>query len=250
MSLSLLIILIALAGGCAAIQAASKVRTHRKLSRLHQELDEARAQHVEAIRTLYDRQIELCAYLGRPDPEAPVALLPQPEPEQSGQRRFRLPVRLPFRKKEPILQRAPRGNSATIVGRHGASFAVSAIWKTSSGAIMRVVQPVGARALSFMPRFLSFAPRLAGAGGGATGSIAASTGLRFALSAFSIVGIILGPALAAWCVFSEFRKVRKARHEQAMTLNQFRSELESMTQRTAELETQSPSETLPAFQLT
>jgi hypothetical protein len=250
MPLPLLIIPIALAGACAAIQAASKIRAHRKLTQLHQELDYAHQQHVQSMQAQYDRQQQLCADLGLPEPDLPDILQPQPEPEEEPGRRLRLPVRLPFRKKEPLLQQAPKGSSALIVGRHGASFAASTVWKTSSGAILRVVEPVGTRAVAFMPKFASFAPKFATAGGSATGSIAASTGLRFALSAFFIVGIVIGPALAAWGVFNEVRKVRKARHEQAETLAQYATDLEAMIRRTEELETQRVTEPRSVLQPT
>ena len=241
MPIPLLVIPIALAGGCAAIQAASKIRAHRKLTRLHQELDEARQEHIDLVRRHYERQLELCADLGLPEPELPLALQPQPEPEPANNLRSRIRSRLPFRKKATLLDQRPGGSSATIVGRHGASFAASTVWKTSSGPILRFVQPIGARAVAFVPKF-------AAAGGGATGSIAASTGLRFALSAFSIVGIVVGPALAAWTVYSEYRKVRKARAELADTLAQFDVELDEMAQRTAQLEALRAAETSPALQ--
>ena len=116
------------------------------------------------------------------------------------------------------------------MGRHGASFAASTVWKTSSAQILRFVQPISARAVGFMPNFA--------AAGGATGSIAASTGLRFALSAFSIVGIVIGPALAAWTVWSEYRKVKEARAELADALVRFQAELDDMTSQTSQWESQ------------
>jgi hypothetical protein len=154
-------------------------------------------------------------------------------------------VHLPFRKKEPLLLQAPSGSSAFIVGRYGASFAASIVWKTSSGNVLRLLSPITTRFLAFGPRVASVVPRFAAAGGGATGSIAASTGVRFALGAISIVGLVVGPALTAWSVYRELRKVRRARLEQAEALAQFRSELEAMTRRTGELEAHLPSEALP-----
>jgi hypothetical protein len=156
-------------------------------------------------------------------------------------------VHLPFRKKEPLLQQAPSGSSAFIVGRYGASFAASIVWKTSSGNVLRLLSPITTRFLAFGPRVASVVPRFAAAGGGATGSIAAGTGIRFALGAISIVGLVVGPALTAWSVYRELRKVRSARHELAATLHEFSNELEVMTRRTAELEAQLPSETRPAI---
>lgn len=231
MPLPVILLPIALAGGSAAIQAASKVRAHRKLTQLHQELEEARQQHVQEMQRQYDRQLELCAELGLPEPPRPDALLPQPEPEPARSLWSKAMSRLPTRKKSALLDQRPSGSSATIVGRHGASFAASTVWKTSSAQILRVVQPIGARAVGFMPKFASV-------GGGATGSIAASTGLRFALSAVSIVGLVIGPALAAWTVWSEYRKVKEARAELADALVWFQAELDDMTSQTSQWETQ------------
>ena len=233
MPLPVLLLPIALAGGSAAIQAACKVRAHRKLTQLHQELEEARQQHVQEMQRQYDRQLELCDQLGLPEPDLPAALLPQPEPELEqgrwSQMRSKIRDRLPLRKKRALLDQRPGGSSVTIVGRHGASFAASTVWKTSSAPIIRFVQPVAARTVTFMPRFASV-------GGGATGSIAASTGLRFALSAVSIAGLVIGPALAAWTVWSEYRKVKKARVELADALIQFQTELDEMSEQTSEWE--------------
>ena len=246
MPLPLLVIPIALAGGCAAIQAATKIRAHRKLTQLHQELESARQEHVQLMQYHYERQQELCAQLGLPEPGLPDALLPQPEPEPERRRWARIRSRLPFRKNAALLEQAPSGSSATIVGRHGAGFAASTVWKTSSAQILRIVQPMSARMVSFAPKFAGFAST----GGGATGSIAASTGLRFALSAFSIAGIVIGPALAAWCVYSEYRKVRKAKAELAAVLDMFRTDLDDMSHETGKLEALAAAEERPALQQT
>ena len=237
MPLPLLVIPIALAGGCAAIQAACKVRAHRKLTQLHQALDAARQEHVRLMECHYERQLELCAELGLPEPPLPAALEPQPEPEPVNSLRSKVKSRLPFRKKAALLDRRPGGSSATIVGRHGAGFAASTVWKTSSGPITRIVQPIAARTVTFMPNFTS--------AGGAAGSVAVSTGLRFALTSVSVMGIVIGPALAAWCVYSEYRKVKKARTELAVALDAFQVELDDMSRRTAELEAQLPAGASP-----
>ncbi len=235
MPLPVILLPIVLAGGSAAIQAASKVRAHRKLTQLHQELEEARQQHVQAVQRQYERQLELCAKLGLPEPPLPVALQPRPEPEPVSSLRSRVLSsalsRLPFRKKAALLDQRPGGSSAIIVGRYGAGFAASTIWKTSSGTIIRFVQPVAARAVTFMPRFAS-------AGGGVAGPIAASAGLRFVLTAVSVVGLVIGPALAAWTVWSEYRKVKKARAELADALARFQAELDYMSDRTSRWESQ------------
>lgn len=235
-----------MAGICAVIQAVVKVRAHRQLTRLHRELDLARQGHIEAMQVQHERQSQLCADLGLPEPPLPEILQPQAEPDAATKRRFRIPLQLPFGNKQPLLHQAPRGSSAFIVGRYGASFAASTVWKTSSGNILRLASPVTSRFLAFAPRVAGFAPKFAAAGGGATGSIAASTGVRFALGAISIVGLVVGPALTAWAVYRELRKVRRAREEQADTLAQFSADLGAMMRRTAELEAELPAETRPA----
>ena len=236
MPLPALFLPIVLAGGSAAIQAASKVRAHRKLTQLHQQLEEARLEHVQAIERQYERQLELSAALGLPEPPLPVALVPPSEPEPENRLRSTIRSKLRFRRKATLLDRRPSGTSAFIVGRHGASFAASTVWKTSSGSILRFLQPISARALTFMPRFAS-------AGGGLAGPIAVSTGVRFVLGAVSIVGLVLGPALAVWTVLSEYRKVKKARAELAAALAGFQAELDAMHRQTAEWESRLASET-------
>jgi len=235
-----------MAGICAVIQAVVKVRAHRQLTRLHRELDLARQGHIEAMQVQHERQRRLCADLGLPEPPLPEILQLQPEPGTATKRRFRIPVRLPFGNKQSLLQQAPRGSSAFIVGRYGASFAASTVWKTSSGNILRLLSPITSRFLAFAPRAAGFAAT----GGGTTGSIAASTGVRFALGAISIVGLVIGPLLTAWAVYRELRKVRAARVEHAETLSQFNANLEAMTRRTAELEAQLSAETRQAALVT
>ena len=194
------------------------------------------------MQSQHERQRQLCADLGLPEPPLPEILQPQPEPDSARKRRFRIPVRLPFGNKQSLLHQAPSGSSAFIVGRYGASFAASTVWKTSSSSILRLLSPLTSRFLAFAPRAAGFAT----AGGGATGSIAAGTGVRFALGAISIVGLVVGPALTAWSVYRELRKVRRARQEQADTLAQFSADLDAMSRRTAELEIQLAAETRPA----
>ena len=242
---SSIIAAIVMAGICAVIQAVVKVRAHRQLTRLHRELDLSRQDHIEAMQAQYQRQCRLCAELGLPEPPLPEVLQPREEANATGKRRLRIPVRRPFRRNEPVLQRAPRGSSAFIVGRYGASFAASTVWKTSSGNILRLASPLTSRFMAFGPRVVGFVPRFAAAGGGATGSIAASTGVRFALGAVSLVGLVIGPALTAWAVYREVRKVRRARQEQADTLAQFSADLDAMMRHTAELESQLPTESRP-----
>ena len=242
---SSLVAAIVMAGICAVIQAVVKVRAHRQLTRLHRELDLARQGHIEAMQVQYERQCELSAQLGLVEPPLPEVLQPQPEPDPTTKRRFRIPVGLPFRQSGSILEQAPRGSSAFIVGRYGASFAASTVWKTSSGSILRLASPVTSRFLAFAPRVAGFMPRFAAAGGGVTGSIAASTGVRFALGAISIIGLVIGPALTAWAVYRELRKVRRARQEQADTLAQFSADLDAMNRRTADLEAETSTGSRP-----
>ena len=236
---SSLVAAIAMAGICAVIQAVVKVRAHRQLTRLHRELDLARQGHIEAMQVQYDRQRQLSADLGLPDPPLPDVLRLQEEPDAAKKRRFRIPVRLPFGSKQPLLHQAPRGSSAFIVGRYGASFAASTVWKTSSANILRLLSPISSRFLAFAPRVAGFAPRFAAAGGGAT-ALSPPAQEYVCLGAISIVGLVIGPLLTAWAVYRELRKVRQARQEQADTLAQFNADFEAMAQRTAELDAQLP----------
>ena len=93
---------------------------------------------------------------------------------------------------------------------------------------MNVVRPVATKLLTFAPRFASL--------GGTGGSIAASTGLRFALGAFTVVGIVVGPILAVWSIVSEVRKVRKARRELEATRIQREVELSEYAGLTRQLQ--------------
>ena len=99
-----------------------------------------------------------------------------------------------------------------------------------SQPVLNVARPLSARLLTFAPRFASV--------GGAGGSIAASTGLRFALGAVTAVGIILGPALAVWSISSEIRSVRRARRELETTRLQREAELANYAARTRRLQQQ------------
>ena len=67
-------------------------------------------------------------------------------------------------------------------------------------------------------------------------STATSTGLRFALGAFNAVGIILGPALAAWSIFGEIKKVKAARRELESTRAEREAALASYAARTRRLQ--------------
>ncbi len=98
---------------------------------------------------------------------------------------------------------------------------------------MNLARPI----IALFPRLATILPRFA-ALGGTGGSIAASTGLRFALGAFNIVGIIIGPLLAGWAIFQEVRNVRRARHELETTRLERQRELHRYSARTRQLERQ------------
>ena len=229
-----------MAGICAVIQAVVKVRAHRQLTRLHRELDLARQGHIEAMQIQHERQRQLCADLGLPEPPLPEILQPQPEPDAAAKRRFRIPVSGCL---SGISNRcctsAPRGSSAFIVGRYGASFAASTVWKTSSGNILRLLSPVTSR-LSVLcaPRCRVLRPGLLLREEGLPGPSPPPRACASPSGAISIVGLVVGPALTAWAVYRELRKVRRARQEHADTLAQFSADLDAMMRRTAELEAQ------------
>ncbi|CAI7997569.1 hypothetical protein GBAR_LOCUS2185 [Geodia barretti] len=132
------------------------------------------------------------------------------------------------------------GSAQHIVGRHSFSVVTSVVWKTSSSAVMRVVQPVGARVIQPVgARLVTIAPRFATAGGGAAstgGSLAGSSAARIAIGSFSVVGIVIGPALAAWTVTSEIRKIRRARRDLGNVLSQQNRELAGFRVRGRRLE--------------
>ena len=178
------------------------------------------------MRQHYERQIELCRRLDLPEPTQPLVLRETQQAEAAEQPES-LWRRLLKRRERTLADGSPHSRAA-IVGRHGASFAAGAVWRVWSATILNVVRPLSARLLTILPRFAAF--------GGTGGSIAASTGLRFALGAFNIVGIIVGPALAAWSIVQEIRNVRKAHRELDTTRMQRRGELARYTARTRRLE--------------
>ena len=99
-----------------------------------------------------------------------------------------------------------------------------------SGPVLNILRPIATRVLTFAPRIAVV--------GGTGGSIAASTGLRFALGAFTIVGIVLGPLFAAWSIISEIRNVRRAQAELETTRIQQQAELTRYAARTRQLQSQ------------
>ena len=162
------------------------------------------------------------------EPELPTALR-EPEPAEATETPVPRWRRLLKPQKRTLADGSPHTRSG-IIGRHAASFAAGTVWRTVSAPVMNVAQPVAAR-------ILTFAPRLA-ATGAASSSIVASTALRFALSAVSVVGLVLGPALAALSIFREVQKVRKARRELDATRIQLQEELAQYAAQTHQLEQQ------------
>ncbi len=209
-------------------QAVAKLRTQGRLNALRAELEQLESDHRGEMRRHHERQAELCRQLGQPAPELPAVLREAEEPEtpEAPAPRWR---RL-LRRRRTTLASAPTRSRSGIIGRHGAGFAAGAIWKTLSDSVLGVMRPVGARLLTFAPRFAS--------AGGAGGSIVASTGLRFAVGAVSVVGIILGPVLALWSILREVKSLRRARRELETTRAQREAELANYANRTRQLERQ------------
>ena len=230
MPLPLLLIPLAIAGGSAVAQTVAKLRAHGRLNALRAELEQLESQHRAEMRLNYDRQTELCRQLGWPEPELPPVLQEQDQPEEVELLvpRWR---RLLRRRTYTLADGSPHSRFG-IIGRHAASFSAGAVWRTSSAPIMNVLRPIGARLLTFAPRLASFG----GGGGSIAASTATSTGLRFAVGAFTVFGIILGPALAAWSIIGEIRKVKKAQRELESTRIQRQTELTPYAARTRRLQ--------------
>ena len=235
MPLPFLVIPLAVAGGSAAVQAVAKLKSHARLNALRAELEELESTHREEMRQQYDRQIDLCRQLDVEEPELPIALL---EPEETDAAEEPEPRwRRLLRRRERTLADGSPHSRLSIIGRHGGSFAAGVIWRVWSATILNVARPLSTRLLTFLPRLATILPRFA-AFGGTGGSIAASTGLRFALGAFNIFGIILGPLFAGWAIFQEIRNVRRAQRELEETRLQRQEELYRYTARTRQLERQ------------
>ena len=217
-----------MAGGSAVAQTVAKLRTHGRLNALRDELEQVESDHRDEMRRHYERQTELCRQLGLPAPELPQVLregeqLKAAEPPTPRWRRL-------LRRRTTTVADGSTRTRSGIIGRHGASLAAGTAWRMLSETVINVARPLSARVLTFAPRFASI--------GGAGGSIAASTGLRFALGAFNVVGIIVGPALAAWSIFSEIRSVRRARSKLETTRLQREAELANYAARTLQLQRQ------------
>ena len=231
MALPFLVIPLAVAGGSAIVQAVAKLKSHARLNQLRAELEELESRHQDEMRLQYERQIEISRQLDLPKPELPLVLKESQEVVEE-ERQEPLWRRLLKRRERTLADGSPHSR-AGIIGRHGASFAAGAIWRVWSAVILNWVRPI----IAFFPRIATILPRFA-ALGGTGGSIAASTGLRFALGAFNIVGIIIGPLLAGWAIFQEVRNVRRARHELEETRFERQRELYRYSARTRQLERQ------------
>ena len=210
-------------------QAIAKLKSHARLNALRVELEELESRHREEMRLQYERQIELSRQLDLTEPELPL-VLKEPQEVVEEERQEPLWRRLLKRRKHTVADGSPHSRFA-IIGRHGASFAAGAVWRVWSAVILNWVRPITA----FLPRLATILPRFA-ALGGTGGSIAASTGLRFALGAFNIVGIIIGPLLAGWAIFQEVRNVRRAQRELEETRTERQRELYRYSARTRQLE--------------
>ncbi len=227
MPLPLILVPLAVAGGSAVAQTVAKLKSHARLNALRDELEELESRYREQVREHYDRQRQLCRRLGLPEPELPTVLQEsaQPEAAEPPAPRWR---RLLKRRTRRLADGSPHSRLG-IIGRHGGSFAAGAVWRTFGAPIMNFMRPMIGRLLTFLPRLASL--------GGTGGSIAASTGLRFALGAFTVVGIVLGPVFAAWAIVTEIRNVRKARRELESARIQRRAELTRYAAHTRQLQT-------------
>ncbi len=226
MPLPLILVPLAVAGGSAVAQTVAKLKSHARLNELRDELEEIESRHRQEIRQHYERQVDLCRRLDLPEPELP-DVLQQPEQaevSESPEPRWR---RLLRRRTRTVADGSPHSRLG-IIGRHAGSFAAGAVWRTFGAPIMNILRPILMRLLTFLPRLAAF--------GGTGGSIAASTGLRFALGAFTIVGIVLGPVFAAWAIVSEIRNVRKAKRELETTRAERQAELARYAARTRQLQ--------------
>ena len=226
MPLPLILVPLAVAGGSALVQTVAKLKSHARLNALRDELEELESRHRAAMRLQYDKQVELCGQLDLPEPEPPKVLRQSAQPEVD-EPRTPLWRRVLKRRPRTLAEGSPHSRLG-IIGRHGGSFAASAVWRTLSVPIMNVARPMAGRLLTFLPRIATI--------GGTGGSIAASTGLRFALGAFTIVGIVLGPLFAAWSIVSEIRNVKKAQAELETTRIQQQADLTRYAARTRQLQ--------------
>ena len=219
----------------AVAQVLAKLKARKVLNELRADLDGARLRHRSRLTEHFLRQHFLCRQLELATPDRPASTLPPQAGEAADDAlRWRRWVvqKLPWRKPKTTLTEGSTGSARAIVGRHSFSVGSSLVWRTTGANIMRVAQPVGSRVVTV-------APRLATLGGGAAstgGSLVAGTAVRAVIGAVSVVGWVIGPALAAWTVTSELRKINKARRDLAALLSQQETELAAFMSRNMELE--------------
>ncbi|MYC29070.1 MAG: hypothetical protein F4X65_03140 [Chloroflexi bacterium] len=220
----------------AVAQVVAKLRARKILNGLRADLESARMRHRRLLTEYFLRQQFLCRQLQISPPDRPASTYPQLPVEEGEDEtlKSRLLKKVHWRRPKTTLTQGSTGSAKVIVGRHSLSVGWSFVWRTTGSNIMRVAQPLGSRAATFAPRLITF-------GGGAAstgGSLAASTAVRAVIGAVSVVGWVIGPALAAWTVFSEARKIGKARQELRILLYRQDSELASFRVRNRRLEAQ------------
>ena len=231
-----LLVPIAITVFSAIAQVIAKLRARKVLNELRADLESARLRHRRVLTEHFLRQSFLCRQLQLSPPERPASTLPAVDGERTEDDSLipRLMRALPWRKPKTTLTAGSTGSARAIVGRHSFSVGWSVVWRTTGSNIMRVVQPVGSRAASFVPRLVTL-------GGGAAstgGSLAASTAVRAVIGAVSVVGWVIGPALATWTVFSEMRKISHARRDLRILLAKQGMELSAFRVRNRRLESQ------------
>lgn len=232
MPLPLLLVPIAVTVGSAAVQAVGKLRARKELNSLRAQLSAAQARHRHLLTEHYLRQHFLCRQLELDSPVRPTSLLPPETASEENEVRRPLWRKVIPLKPKTTLTQGSTGSARQIVGRHSVSAASSVVWRTSSASILRIVQPVSSRLVTIAPRFVTL-------GGGAAstgGSLAASTAARTAIASFSVIGIVIGPAVAVWTIASEVRKIKQARRELARLLAQQDMELASFRVKNRRLE--------------
>lgn len=220
----------------AVAQVVAKLRARKVLNELRADLESARLRHRRLLTEYFLRQQFLCRQLQISAPERPASTYPLMPDEAAEEEtlKSRLLKKVHWRRPKTTLTQGSTGSARVIVGRHSLSVGWSFIWRTTGSNIVRVAQPLGSRVATFAPRLITF-------GGGAAstgGSLAASTAVRAVIGAVSVVGWVIGPALAAWTVFSEARKIGKARQDLRILLYQQDAELAAFRVRNRRLEAQ------------
>ena len=242
MPLPLLLVPIAVTVGSAAVQAVGKLRARKELNSLRAQLADAQARHRRLLTEYFLRHHFLCRQLGLEPPDRPASLLPPESAETDGSVRKPLWRRVIPLKPKTTLTQGSTGSASQIVGRHSFSVFTSVVWRTSSTSIMRVAQPLGTRLIQPVgSRLVTIAPRFVSLGGGAAstgGSLAASTAARTVIASFTVIGIVIGPAVAVWTIASEVRKIKQARRELVRLLAQQDMELASYRVKNRRLEAQ------------